>query len=140
MIDHSKFDFIEDLPVSEEMIGAYLEGNLLGSEMRDMQNLISEDFLISNIIDEVEVSNPLDLNFTSEFTATNNDEMGLNDIDTPFELPAIEIQVTTDYLTEAIVTEVIPSNGEDIDCTSFDSQDLGAISSNSDNSDSMGGL
>lgn len=137
MIDHSKFDFIEDLPISEEMIGAYLEGNLVGSEMRDIQNLISEDYLISNIIDEVEVSNPLDLNFASEFTPANNVEMGLNDIDTPFELPAIEIQATTNYLSEAIVTEVISSNGEDSVPISFDSQNLDPLSSNSD---SMGDL
>ena len=35
MIDLNKFDDLEDLPVSEEMLGAYLEGNLHGAEFRE---------------------------------------------------------------------------------------------------------
>lgn len=50
----NKFDRIEDLPVSEEMLGAYMEGNLHGSEYREVQNFINDTDYGSNMIDIVE--------------------------------------------------------------------------------------
>ena len=46
MIDENllnKFNQIEDLPVSEEMLGAYLEGNLTTSEVSDIEYAIQEN-------------------------------------------------------------------------------------------------
>ena len=39
----AKFDRIQDLPVSEEMLGAYLEGNISDSELNVVQTAISSD-------------------------------------------------------------------------------------------------
>lgn len=38
-----EFDGIQELPVSEESIGAYLEGKLAGADLRDVQNLLNSD-------------------------------------------------------------------------------------------------
>lgn len=54
MIDINKFDDIEDLHISEELLGAYLEGNLHGSESREVQNFINNDASVSSLIDSVE--------------------------------------------------------------------------------------
>lgn len=48
------FDDIRELPISEETIGAYMEGNLSGAELRDVQNLLNSD---NNLFDFVDVIN-----------------------------------------------------------------------------------
>ena len=37
------FDNLQDLPVSEEAIGAYMEGHLGGAELRNVQNALNSD-------------------------------------------------------------------------------------------------
>lgn len=49
----SKFDSIEDLPVSEEMLGAYMEGNLHGSVFREIQNYIHNEECVSTLLDVI---------------------------------------------------------------------------------------
>lgn len=86
MIDEellNKFDRIQDLPVSEEMLGAYMEGNLNDAE----------SILVSNMID----SNP-DLSLLSyEVESYTNDALEDSSIidqgdmfASDFVLPAIE--------------------------------------------------
>lgn len=66
MIDYEKLDALMELPVSEEMLGAYLEGNLHGSELREVQNIIEQDSFVVDIISDTndilqmndELSNP----------------------------------------------------------------------------------
>lgn len=56
MIDEellNKFDRIQDLPVSEEMLGAYLEGNLSESEIDDVELMIQYQPEINNLCEEV---------------------------------------------------------------------------------------
>lgn len=120
MIDHSKFDFIEDLPVSEEMIGAYLEGNLLGSEMREVSNFVESDNNLYCIVNEVEgISNIQELEIESNLQTMNSQ---LLDFAVEFTLPAIEILSNTepsvpsdDYITSAYIPE-IHNHNEEMDC------------------------
>lgn len=59
MIDEellNKFDRIQDLPVSEEMLGAYLEGNLDFYEMEDLSNIANNDTMLQSIIEETTCS------------------------------------------------------------------------------------
>lgn len=49
----AKFDRIQDLPVSEEMLGAYLEGNLDCYDMQDVSELIRENNLLRTISEDV---------------------------------------------------------------------------------------
>lgn len=90
MIDVNKFDDLEDLPISEEMLGAYLEGNLHGSEFREVHSYIQEDPLTSTLIDAItddygEVGN-LGLIGSSEFGFMGGNE----DVFDSFSLPEIQ--------------------------------------------------
>ncbi len=61
MIDEElmgKFDRIQDLPVSEEMLGAYFEGNLSDSESIEVSSIIDTNPNLSYISFEVGASNP----------------------------------------------------------------------------------
>lgn len=48
----SKFDRIQDLPVSEEMLGAYLEGNLSSSEIGEIETTLYENPYLNDLIDD----------------------------------------------------------------------------------------
>lgn len=48
-----EFDGIQELPVSEESIGAYLEGKLAGAELREVQNLLNSDDNLFQMIEKV---------------------------------------------------------------------------------------
>lgn len=43
MIDYEKLDKLMELPVSEEMLGAYIEGNLSDIEADSVRQLISQN-------------------------------------------------------------------------------------------------
>lgn len=49
----SKFDSIEDLPVSEEMLGAYMEGNLSSEESFNVEAKLEMDRNLSNLTNEI---------------------------------------------------------------------------------------
>ena len=48
-----QFDDIQELPVSEETVGAYVEGNLAGSELRDIQKLINSDEIFAQSVNAI---------------------------------------------------------------------------------------
>lgn len=52
MIDFDKLDKISELPVSEELLGAYLEGNLDLNEAALVENMIEDSPTLSEIFDE----------------------------------------------------------------------------------------
>lgn len=58
----NKFDSIEDLPVSEEMLGAYLEDNLSPSEAYDVECAIQENDYLSELTNtEIEYNEDFDI-------------------------------------------------------------------------------
>lgn len=48
-----QFDDIQELPISEETVGAYIEGNLAGAELRDVWNFLNSDDDLSHIVDDI---------------------------------------------------------------------------------------
>lgn len=59
----NKFDRIEDLPVSEEMLGAYLEGTLDPFQSANVESEISSDNHLSSFVESIahdDVTNILD--------------------------------------------------------------------------------
>ena len=95
-----KFDKIQDLPVSEEMLGAYLEGNLSNEENEYVHDAIESDLTLMNIT--FSVSRPIpDVFFEDividsiELPLINNeinfDEPDIHNdpIDKPFDEPEI---------------------------------------------------
>lgn len=76
MIEH-----IKPLPISEEMLGAYLEGNLSLEETRNVENMICNNDDLSALIAEVTGSEmDENLSIESDFLNWNED----------FELPEIK--------------------------------------------------
>lgn len=50
------FGHIEDLPISEETLGAYLEGNLLAQEEAEVVKLIDSNPQLSSLVEENQMS------------------------------------------------------------------------------------
>ena len=48
-----KFDSIEDLPVSEEMLGAYLEGNLDDAEVSEIESMLQNSSNLTDIYENI---------------------------------------------------------------------------------------
>lgn len=89
MIDINKFDDIEDLSISEEMLGAYLEGNLHGSEFREVHNFIQSDANTIGLIGEVED----DLDF-------------IHDIYLSYQQGIIDANINEDLFSEISLPEI----------------------------------
>ena len=92
MIDINKFDDLLDLPISEEMLGAYLEGNLHGSEFREVNNFILSNTDIVSLIDTVEA----DLDFIRDLDLS--DQQGTID--------AIDTDVSEDLFSKITLPEI----------------------------------
>lgn len=97
MIDYDKLDKLMELPVSEEMIGAYLEGNLSEIESDEIRQLmyLHEDFFdisVGNLFEtevnvaDVDIDNiqlpfvSLNDSFHTETTSVNLDDLQTNKI------------------------------------------------------------
>lgn len=111
MINYEKLDKLMELPISEEMLGAYLEGNLHGAELREVQNIVENDSFVADLIsstDDVlqmnnDLSNPWadtiadDFSGNTDFQLINSDSFVLPEIvlDMPLGIEADIIQDTT---------------------------------------------
>lgn len=111
MINYEKLDELMELPISEEMLGAYLEGNLHGAELREVQNIVEKDSFVADLIsstDDVlqmnnDLSNPWadtiadDFSGNTDFQLINSDSFVLPEIvlDMPLGIEADIIQDTT---------------------------------------------
>lgn len=105
----NKFDRLEALPISEEMLGAYLENNLHGSESREIKNLINGDTNISDLVSAVEADmdfiNELNFSFENGVEASFYCDEIFGDISLP-EPSSIELQSFTD-LRSPLSDEII---------------------------------
>lgn len=124
-----KFDSIEDLPISEEMLGAYLEGNLTESEISDVELMIQYQPNVCELYEDVtqsvgfpyvshDVMETVDyIGITSldtDIVDFDSNDLGLSNIFSDFDLPTLD--------------DMIP-NGD-----SFNNNDLGIdINFNPDN-------
>lgn len=122
MIDYDKLDSLMELPVSEEMIGAYLEGNLHGAELREVQNLVEKDSFVADLISSSEdvmqigndLSNPWADTFADDF-CNNPDFQLINTSD--FVLPEIvldmPLSIETDLIQDTTLAQLQeePGNG-----------------------------
>lgn len=89
MIDINKFDDLQDLPISEEMLGAYIEGNLHGAEFREVDNFILSNADIVSLIDTVE------------------DDFGfIRDVDLSYQQDSIDLDRYEDMLPEMSLPDI----------------------------------
>lgn len=83
--------YIKPLPISEEMLGAYLEGNLTAEDSSKVQGIIDSNSEFRNFVEEVSVADPT--TEESIYDAHPN-------FDLEFELPEVplEFEPQTDVL------------------------------------------
>lgn len=144
MIDEdliNKINSIEDLPISEEMLGAYLEDNLSPYEVYDVESAIREcDYLNELTNGDLEYNTVLDFSIDSaienfELPIISDNRFIELDMAFPSSFPETE---ELDYLTTCAVENQYPQddsyNDDNIDNpfeeddTSFDSSDDNDIS------------
>ena len=78
MIDYEKLDVLMELPISEEMLGAYLEGNLHGAELREVQNIVEKDFFVADLISSTEDVMLMNNDLSNSWTDTVADDFSSN--------------------------------------------------------------
>lgn len=132
MIDEellNKFDRIQDLPVPEEMLGAYLEGNLNEEEERfvefamndfpDAGFLSGESFVYeTNPYEPEDMSDPILSDYgeeTVDIGLPEVPEISFDDISVPEDLPYLDgPDETSDPLPDIIVPDdPVTSSGDD---------------------------
>ncbi|MCM1501307.1 MAG: hypothetical protein NC115_01410 [Bacteroidales bacterium] len=134
----AKFDSIDDLPISEELLGAYTEGNLRGAEYREVHNIVSNDTNLSDLMSSVEQDsffNEIDRfnHFDNAIGVTNADDYLRIDIE-ELELPSISTELligatplSSDIVLDATFDDVIGQSHDDIS-----NQDVDCNSNNND--------
>lgn len=75
--------YIKPLPVSEEMLGAYLEGNLTAEDSSMVQGVIDSNSEFKNFVEEVAVADPS----TEESIYDSHPNFDMD-----FELPEVPLQ------------------------------------------------
>lgn len=144
MIDYDKLDSLMQLPVSEEMIGAYLEGNLHGAELREVQNLVGKDSFVADLIssqDNVmpmndDLSNPWKDTFADDF-CNNTDFQLISTGD--FVLPEIVLDmplgIEADLIQDTTLAQLQEESGNDTVHHSIDEINTESNSCNNLNSE-----
>ena len=120
MIDFDKLDKISELPISEEMLGAYLEGNLDLSEAAMVESMIDASLTLGAIFDECSVltDNTYSMPFDESILVDNIDLSELDPRDT------IDADVRSDDLDERQGnTELNPADDFDKYFSNGDSDD-----------------
>lgn len=74
---------LEPLPISEEMLGAYIEGNLSLDEIQVVEQVIQSDNNFSNFVNELSLDNTLEQNFFVEDCPIGEDDFNLPEIGIP---------------------------------------------------------
>ena len=107
MIDYDKLDSLMELPVSEEMIGAYLEGNLHGAELREVQNIVGKESFVADLISSTDDVMQMNNDLSSPWADTvadgfnDNADFQLMDSDS-FVLPEIVLGMPLTLETDLI--------------------------------------
>lgn len=115
MIDEellAKFDRIQDLPVSEEMLGAYFEGNLSDSESIDVLSMIDTSPDLSFISFETDTPDT-DMRSDSysfegaELISTDFNLPEINDVESSCKFPEVSNEIEATAICEPQITDDI---------------------------------
>ena len=81
---------LQPLPISEEMLGAYLEGNLTADEVGYVESLLETDDVLKELVDEVH-------DISCDFTGTDSYGMrdDVEDELIGFQLPELDLSMIT---------------------------------------------
>lgn len=134
----AKFDSIDDLPISEELLGAYTEGNLRGAEHREVHNIVSNDTNLSDLMSSVEqdsmfngnsLFNPFD-NTIGVASAEDYLQIDLEELELPSitsDLLVCASPISSDIVLDAMFDDDLEQVHDDIN-----NQDLNCNSNNND--------
>lgn len=141
----SKFDRIEDLPVSEEMLGAYLEGNLDDAESLEISSIVDSNPNISAISFEINNEVSFEHNNLEDTSHANIEDFSLPEINAaifePANLDSINaidfsnVLAPFDFGVSAIADtpiETVESFTDENNFSPFDSSDADAQSLDTD--------
>lgn len=119
---------LEPLQISEEMLGAYLEGNLAADEVGYVESVLQNDELLKGIVDEVNSDGVVWVNHTVN-TSTCPDMDLISDLHIP-EIPVLTILAGEAILpTTPFYSDILAcSSLEDNDAEGIDSPDVSDIS------------
>lgn len=134
MIDYNdlinRIESMRDLPVSEEMLGAYCEGSLSPVDAATMDSYIANDAEIGELVDSVDNSQGSDNLYTFGYSADGVDDIDLPNVPmvsafNPFDIGTISN--TDDIGMVAVAPPAFPDIADDFVSRSdefiFDSDD-----------------
>ena len=96
------------LPISEELLGAYLEGNLSIEEAQMVEHIMRERGGFHNFVNELQ-------SFDDMLSSNNYEEIPSYEMD--FELPEITYQSHSEFLTPLNSIDSPSLNAEDMACS-----------------------
>lgn len=110
-----KFSDIEDLPVSEELLGAYLEGTLSGAEMREIRNIIDTEPLFAELYCGLSGADDIlpGRDFPGAFHETDYMDMGAMALPEIPECPVGDMDVCKPFISSEYIPDdwMIPDEG-----------------------------
>ena len=99
--------YIKPLPISEEMLGAYLEGNLAPTDALYVDQILQDNDELSAFVNELSESDNLTSNYQmADITNFEND----------FNLPEISMEVGTSLGPHVLPLGIDPSFGDGAAC------------------------
>ncbi len=125
MIDEellNKFDRIQDLPVSEEILGAYLEGNLGPYESELVRNEIDSDLSLMNLTHSV--TSDIDSNIIFDSSL-------IDSIELPLIIDEYQIMEETEFRIYPVIDSV--DSDYSFDVPDIERDNLDDLDNNMDN-------
>ena len=110
---------LQPLPISEEMLGAYLEGTLTAEEVGYVESALQTDELLRGIVDEVN-RDGIEWNGLADNTSIYEDLELMSDLQIP-EIPSLTI-----FANETIVTHA-PFYPDIAACAALEDVDIEGI-------------
>lgn len=117
----ARIEKLQDLPVSEEMLGAYVEGTLEDYEVRSIDLKVQENLILSDIVDNLLITED------SEYEAVEDMQESIEEIlicpefiDNPFNPSTPECSDMEPQFDDMLVDYKIDMN-ENIQCNTDDS-------------------
>lgn len=80
----AQFDDIPRMPVSEEILGAYFEGNLSDDETFAVESIIADNDDFADFVSDIDVSDPYDIDlgdYTTDYFAGSGADIDLSGYD-----------------------------------------------------------
>ncbi len=97
---------LQPLPISEEMLGAYLEGNLSIDEIQVVEKVIQSDNLFSTFVNELSLDDKVEQNFFVEDCPVLGDDFELPEID----MPIVTMEFAEPPFIDNIENDIISNN------------------------------